>query len=177
MASPINFLSLLLLFSLLNLCAASSPTDPPAPTPTVYEILARFGLPSGLLPDSVVSYSLSDDGQFEVYLANPCYIQFDYLVYYDQKITGKLNIGSITNLNGIQVQRFFFLWFDVDEIKVDLPPSGSIYFTVGIINKELSVDQFLNVRSCKDNAVTSRRPVVEVSTSPFNVGFRMFLWG
>lgn len=157
MASPINFLSLLLLlFSLLNFCA----TDP---TPTVYDILARFSLPSGLLPDSVVSYTLSDDGQFEVVLENSCYIQFDYLVYYDQKITGKLNIGSITNLEGIQVQRFFFLWFDVDEIKVDLPPSGSIYFTVGIINKELSVDQFLNVRSCKDNALTS--PVVEVSTS------------
>lgn len=162
MASKMKLLSLLhlLLFSFLNLCASSS-TDPPAPKPTVYEILPKFGLPSGLLPDSVVNYTLSDDGQFEVYLEKPCYIQFDYLVYYDQKITGKLSIGSISNLKGIQVQRFYFFWFDVDEIKVDLPPSGSIYFTVGIINKELEVDQFLTVRSCKDNAVTSR-PVVEV---------------
>ncbi|XP_042013171.1 uncharacterized protein LOC121761600 [Salvia splendens] len=163
MASKMKLLSLLLLLSLLSLCA-SSPTDPPAPKPTVYEILPKFSLPSGLLPDSVVNYTLSDDGQFEVYLENPCYIQFDYLVYYEQKITGKLSIGSITNLKGIQVQRFYFFWFDVDEIKVDLPPSGSIYFTVGIINKELEVDQFLTVRSCTDKAVTSM-PVVEMPTS------------
>ncbi|KAH6784956.1 transmembrane protein [Perilla frutescens var. hirtella] len=156
-----KFFSLLFLFSLLNLCAASSnSTDPPAPKPTVYEILPQFGLPSGLLPDSVVSYTLSDDGQFEVNLEKACYIQFDYLVYYEKKITGKLSIGSISNLKGIQVQRFYFFWFDVDEIKVDLPPSGSIYFTVGIINKELEVDQFLTVRSCKDKAVTLT-PVVE----------------
>ncbi|KAL1544624.1 hypothetical protein AAHA92_21449 [Salvia divinorum] len=162
MESKMKLLSLLLL-SLLSLCT-SSPTDPPAPKPTVYEILPKFSLPSGLLPDSVVNYTLSDDGQFEVYLENPCYIQFDYLVYYEEKITGKLSIGSISNLKGIQVQRFYFFWFDVDEIKVDLPPSGSIYFTVGIINKELEVDQFLTVRSCKDKAVTST-PVVEIPTS------------
>lgn len=110
-----------------------------------------------------MSYSLSDDGDFEVYLENPCYIQFDYLVYYEKKITGKLGIGSITNLKGIQVQRFYFFWFDVDEIKVDLPPSDSIYFTVGVINKELELDQFLTVRSCKDKAV-SLKPVLEVRT-------------
>ncbi|KAL1557455.1 hypothetical protein AAHA92_08029 [Salvia divinorum] len=163
MASKMKLLSLLSLFFFLPNLHASSPTDPPAPKPTVYEILPKFSLPSGLLPASVVNYTLSDDGQFEVYLENPCYIQFDYLVYYEEKITGKLSIGSITSLKGIQVQRFYFFWFDVDEIKVDLSPSGSIYFTVGIINKELEVDQFLNVRSCKDKAVTSR-PVVEIPT-------------
>ncbi|KAL8546624.1 hypothetical protein ACS0TY_006374 [Phlomoides rotata] len=141
--------SLLLTLSLLNICSSS-------PTPTVYEILPKFGLPSGLLPDSVTNYTLSDDGKFEVYLKNACYIQFDYLVYYEKKITGKLNLGSISDLKGIQVQRFYFLWFDVDVIKVDLPPSDSIYFTVGIINKKLDVDQFLTVHSCKDKAVSLR---------------------
>ncbi|KAG6414644.1 hypothetical protein SASPL_122017 [Salvia splendens] len=162
MAFKIKLLSLLSLFFFFSLPNSASPTDPPAPKPTVYEILPKFSLPSGLLPASVVNYTLSDDGQFEVYLENPCYIPFDYLVYYEEKITGKLSLGSITNLKGIQVQRLYFFWFDVDEIKVDLPPSGSIYFTVGVINKELDVDQFLNVRSCKDKAVTS---VVEITTS------------
>ncbi|KAL0369385.1 UNVERIFIED_CONTAM: hypothetical protein Sangu_0256600 [Sesamum angustifolium] len=132
------------------------PTAPPAPKPTVYDLLPKYGLPSGLLPDSVLDYTLSQDGEFEVTLQKPCYIDFDYLVYYDKKITGKLNLGSITDLKGIQVQRFYFLWFDVDEIRVDLPPSDSIYFTVGIINKKLDVDQFLTVRSCKDKALTLR---------------------
>ncbi|PWA81558.1 hypothetical protein CTI12_AA186360 [Artemisia annua] len=78
--------------------------------------------------------------------------QFDYLVYYASTITGKLNVGSITDLSGIQVKRFLF-WFNVDEIKVDLPSSDSIYFSVGIINKKLDIDQFETVRSCTDNAL------------------------
>ncbi|KAI3793707.1 hypothetical protein L1987_36328 [Smallanthus sonchifolius] len=124
-------------------------------TPTVYEILEKYGLPSGLLPDSVKSYTLSpDDGSFVVELEQPCYIQFDYLVYYDTKISGKLNVGSITDLDGIEVKKFF-LWLNVDEIRVDLPSSDNIYFTVGIINKKLDIDQFETVHSCTDNALAA----------------------
>lgn len=148
----LNYCVLFIFCLLLKICASS-------PTPTVYEILPRFGLPSGLLPDSVTNYTLSDDGKFEVTLQKACYIQFDYLVYYEKTITGKLNLGSISDLKGIQVQRFYFLWFDVDQIKVDLPPSDSIYFTVGVINKKLDVDQFLTVHSCKDKAVSVRAQV------------------
>ncbi|PSR95370.1 Protein like [Actinidia chinensis var. chinensis] len=137
-------LLLLLSFSNLSLSSISPPSDGP---PSVYELLPKFGLPSGLLPDSVKSYSLAEDGSFVVELQKNCYIQFDYLVYYEKKITGMLKYGSISNLRGIQVQRFF-LWFDVDEIKVDLPPSDSIYFQVGFINKKLDVDQFKTVHSC-----------------------------
>ncbi|XP_028765925.1 uncharacterized protein LOC114723852 isoform X2 [Neltuma alba] len=122
---------------------------------TVYEILPIFGLPSGLLPDSVVDYSLSSDGSFVVHLKKPCYVEFDYLVYYDTTITGKLSYGSITDLEGIQVRRFF-LWLDVDEIRVDLPPSASIYFQVGFINKKLDIDQFKTIHSCRDSVTGSR---------------------
>ncbi|CAK9171896.1 unnamed protein product, partial [Ilex paraguariensis] len=136
----------LLLFSMLILAVSSEDNI------TVYEILPKFGLPSGLLPDSVKSYSLSSDGSFVVELEKPCYVQFEYLVYYEKEITGVLDIGSISDLKGIQVQRFF-LWFDVDQIKVDLPPSDNIYFQVGFINKKLDVDQFETVHSCRDNAL------------------------
>lgn len=128
--------------------------------PSLYEILPKFGLPSGLLPDSVTSYTLAEDGRFEVTLEKPCYIEFDYEVYYDKKISGVLNIGSITELKGIRVKRFF-MWLDVNEIRVDLPPSNSIYFKVGLINRELDVHRFLTVHSCKDKAV-SLRQIVEV---------------
>ncbi|XP_050220554.1 uncharacterized protein LOC126670776 [Mercurialis annua] len=146
-------LSLTLLFRLfLLLLSFSNPTlSIPNNSSSVYEILPKYGLPSGLLPSSVTSYSLSDDGRFVVVLENPCYIRFEYLIYYDKEITGELNMGSITNLKGIQVQRFF-LWFDVDAIKVDLPPSDSIYFKVGIINKKLDVDQFETVHSCGESS-------------------------
>ncbi|KAF5770266.1 hypothetical protein HanRHA438_Chr14g0668441 [Helianthus annuus] len=145
----------LTLLTLLTLTLISSTSALSGDPPTVYQILEKYGLPTGLLPDSVKSYSLSpDDGSFVVELEQPCYIQFDYLVYYDTKITGKLNVGSITDLDGIQVKRFLF-WFSVDEIRVDLPSSDNIYFTVGIINKKLDIDQFETVHSCTDNALSS----------------------
>ncbi|XP_010531146.1 PREDICTED: uncharacterized protein LOC104807530 isoform X2 [Tarenaya hassleriana] len=127
--------------------------DPDQVSPTVYELLPKFGLPSGLLPDSVINYTVSEDNRFVVVLSKPCYIQFDYLVYYEKTISGQIGYGSITDLKGIQVKRFLF-WFDVDEIKVDLPPSDSIYFQVGIINKKLDIDQFKTVHSCSDNGVS-----------------------
>ncbi|KAF9688619.1 hypothetical protein SADUNF_Sadunf01G0007100 [Salix dunnii] len=138
----ITLLSLFLFFSLPK---STLSQDPPL---TVFEILQKYGLPGGLLPNTVKSYSLSDDGSFTVYLEKECHVEFDYLVNYEKIITGKLGYGSITNLKGIQVQKFF-LWLDVDEIKVDLPPSDSIYFQVGWINKKLDADQFKTVHSCR----------------------------
>ncbi|XP_076892225.1 uncharacterized protein At5g01610-like [Bidens hawaiensis] len=142
----------LLLITLITLI--STTTSLSDDQPTVYQILEQYGLPSGLLPDSVKSYTLSPDGSFVVELDQPCYIQFDYLVYYDSKITGTLSYGSITDLDGIQVKRFLF-WFSVDEIRVDLPSSDNIYFTVGIINKKLDIDQFETIHSCTDNALAA----------------------
>ncbi|XP_052187462.1 uncharacterized protein LOC127798153 isoform X3 [Diospyros lotus] len=142
----------LLLLSLYALSVAAIPAA--GNDPTVYELLPKFGLPSGLLPDNVKSYSLSEDGSFVVQLEKPCYVQFDYLVYYEKKITGKLKYGSIKKLKGIQVKRLLF-WFDVDEITVDLPPSDSIYFQVGFINKRLDVSQFQTVHSCRDKVSAS----------------------
>ncbi|CAN7038066.1 unnamed protein product [Brassica rapa subsp. trilocularis] len=114
---------------------------------TVYDLLPKYGLPSGLLPDSVTNFTLSDDGRFVVRLARSCSIEFDYLVRYEKTVSGRISYGSITELEGIQVKRLF-IWLDVDEIKVDLPPTDSIYFKVGFINKKLGIDQFKTVHSC-----------------------------
>ncbi|WCJ28870.1 hypothetical protein M5689_010540 [Euphorbia peplus] len=143
--------SLPIFLSLLSLLSLSTPTLSLSNNSSisVYEILPKYGLPSGLLPSSVANYSLSDDGRFVVVLEKPCYIQFDYLVYYDTQITGKLNYGVISDLDGIEVKKFF-MWLGVDEIKVDLPPSDSIYFKVGIINRKLDKDQFETVHTCRD---------------------------
>ncbi|XVF04559.1 hypothetical protein REPUB_Repub05bG0094000 [Reevesia pubescens] len=142
-------LTLTSLFFLLSIPKCLSDLGPVPAPPTVWDILPKYGLPSGLLPSTVTDYILQNDGRFIVMLESPCYVQFEYLVYYEKTITGKLGYGSITDLKGIQVQRFF-LWFDVDEIKVDLPPSDSIYFQVGFINKKLDVDQFKTIHSCRD---------------------------
>ncbi|CAL0324973.1 unnamed protein product [Lupinus luteus] len=142
-------------FTLSVTTATTITTTTPNNKPTVYELLPKYGLPSGLLPSTVTDYTLSeDDGRFIVVLDKPCYVQFDYQVYYDKTVSGKLSYGSITDLKGIEVQRLF-LWLNVDEIRVDLPPSNSIYFQVGLINKKLSVDQFKTVHSCRNSLTSS----------------------
>ncbi|KAG1347568.1 hypothetical protein COCNU_06G013970 [Cocos nucifera] len=164
MASSSNH-DLLVLFSFssllfLLLAGGSAATMEAAPTSpsngtTIYELLPEYGLPSGLLPDTVKSFQLAYDGSFVVELEGPCYVQFEYLVYYEPRITGVVKYGSIEDLRGIQVRRFF-LWFDVDSIKVDLPPSDFIYFEIGWITKQLPVGQFEVVHSCQDNGLAGR---------------------
>ncbi|KAJ4971623.1 hypothetical protein NE237_004722 [Protea cynaroides] len=136
---------------------------------TFYEILTQSGLPGGLLPDSVKDFSFSSkDGSFVVELEKSCYVQFENLVNYDQNITGTIKYGSITNLDGIKVKRFL-LWRDVDEIRVDLPPSDFIYFHLGLINKKLDAGQFKTVHSCKDGLSSqgSWKDILKVPT-PIN---------
>ncbi|KAI5321095.1 hypothetical protein L3X38_030166 [Prunus dulcis] len=76
-------------------------SDPNRPSTTaqsitdVHDLLPKYGLPKGLLPDNVNSYTLSEDGSFEIYLESPCYVHFDQLVYYNKNIKGKLSYGLI----------------------------------------------------------------------------------
>ncbi|KNA24323.1 hypothetical protein SOVF_016790 [Spinacia oleracea] len=120
-------------------------------TATIYEILPIFGLPGGLFPDSVKNYTFSiEDGTFAVELEKqqPCYVQLeDYMVCYDELISGTLKIGSITNLEGVRV-KWLMIWLKVDEIKVDLPPNDNIYLQFGLVNKKLDVNQFRTIHSC-----------------------------
>ncbi|KAE9601170.1 hypothetical protein Lal_00023731 [Lupinus albus] len=153
--SHLLFIAITTTTTIFFIISTATATSPPNNKPTVFELLPKYGLPSGLLPSTVTDYTLSeDDGHFVVVLEKPCYVQFDYLVYYDKTVSGKLSYGSITDLNGIEVERLF-LWLNVDEIRVDLPPSNSIYFQVGLINKKLSVDQFKTVHSCRDSITSS----------------------
>ncbi|KAM0952085.1 hypothetical protein DsansV1_C03g0032681 [Dioscorea sansibarensis] len=144
-------LLLLLLSVASGLAFASRPALTSNGT-SIYDLLPKYGLPPGLLPDTVINYTLFDDGSFVIDLAGPCYIEFDYLVYYQPRITGTVHYGSIDDLKGIQVRRFL-IWFDVDSIKVDLPPANFIYFQVGWITRKLTVGQFETVHSCQDNAL------------------------
>lgn len=121
---------------------------------SISSLLDQNGMPIGLLPASVRNFSVSDNGQFEVYLDNACYAKFDYQVYYAQTITGKVSYGSITELSGIQAKELFF-WVPVTGIRVDIPSSGYIYFDVGPISKKLFVSQFEQIPDCKPSAMVS----------------------
>ncbi|CAN4114111.1 unnamed protein product [Withania somnifera] len=183
MAFNSRFHMCILLFFILTpltipfiLSPSPQPEPKPKPKPTLYDILPDYGLPRGIFPDSVESYNLDKDGNFEVFLKAPCYVEFEYLIFYAEKITGKLGIGSITELKGIEMKRFFF-WFNVNEIRVDLPPpSDSVYFQIGIVNKKLGMHQFETINSCMKYGVLllsscggSLRPVLQKLPAPLNM--------
>ncbi|KAL8214283.1 hypothetical protein R6Q57_003732 [Mikania cordata] len=118
----------------------------------IHDILQEFGLPIGILPNAVESYTLSPtDGAFTVHLIRPCYVQFDdQTVYYSEKIQGKLTYGSVSDVTGIQAKQLF-LWLSVTGMDLDAS-SGMLEFHVGILSKKLPADMFQEVPECKSKA-------------------------
>ncbi|KAK9079048.1 hypothetical protein SSX86_000717 [Deinandra increscens subsp. villosa] len=139
----------LLLLALLTLTASTTAI------PTIFDIINQFGFPSGILPDSVTSYSTSpadgDSFTFTVYLKNPCYVKYDYLVHFDSEISGTISAGKITQLKGLKAQNFWF-WLTVDEIKVD---GSSLQFTLGLISVKSDISLFVAIPTCKDKALAA----------------------
>ncbi|KAG2675182.1 hypothetical protein I3760_13G172700 [Carya illinoinensis] len=134
----------------LNTKHLSSPLQPVA---DVHDLLPQYGLPKGLLPNNVKSYTLSDDGSFTIELTSPCYVQFDQLVYYNKKVNGKLSYGSVSSVSGIQAKKLF-LWVSVTGIQAD-KDSDSIEFYVGALSEKLPAKQFEDVPVCKSKACTT----------------------
>ncbi|KAK3030105.1 hypothetical protein RJ639_038854 [Escallonia herrerae] len=136
----ISFLILLLSTTHLSLSTATTTSD-------IHDLLPKYGLPKGLLPDAVTSYSLSPDGAFTVHLSRPCYVHFDQLVYYDKTIRGRLTYGSVSDVSGIQAKKLF-LWVTVDGMDLD-SGSGMIEFHVGALSQKLPAKQFETVPRCQ----------------------------
>ncbi|KAJ1691870.1 hypothetical protein LUZ63_016025 [Rhynchospora breviuscula] len=152
------FRFLLLALSLSTITTSATSADAPSSgNATIYDLLPMYGLPPGIFPDTVTSFSLSEGGSLSVNLSGPCQVEFDYLVSFDATITGVLRYGVLDCLKGIQARRFL-IWFDIDRIKVDLPLTNYIYFDVGWITRKLGVDQFLTIHSCKSSCRAS--PVI-----------------
>eukprot|EP00250_Pteridium_aquilinum_P009711 c18878_g1_i1 orf=400-1056(-) len=118
---------------------------------SISSVLDQYGLPIGLLPSCVESYTLSDDGLFSVSLEKTCYVDFDYEVYYAQTITGTLSYGTISDLSGIQAKKAF-IWVSVTGMHIDPSSSSYIYFEIGPISKRLSISQFEAIPTCKAKA-------------------------
>ncbi|RLN16619.1 uncharacterized protein C2845_PM02G02060 [Panicum miliaceum] len=112
------------------------------------DLLPKYGLPKGLIPDSVASYSFHEaTGAFEIHLASTCYVHFgSHLVYYERTITGKLSKGAISDLTGVQAKKLF-LWVYVTGM-VAHPDKGTIEFQAGFVSESLSASMFDEVPTC-----------------------------
>jgi hypothetical protein len=133
----------------------SSPSPQPSPPPhknaTLAEVLPLYGLPPGIFPSTVTSFSVATNGSLVVDLASPCYVHFEYLTYFQPRVTGVLRYGSLTDLSGVQVRRFL-VWFNVIRVKVDLPPpSRYVYLDIGWITRKLPAADFQSLHACEDS--------------------------
>ncbi|MQM01961.1 hypothetical protein Taro_034720 [Colocasia esculenta] len=147
----------LLLFSLLifvlHLGEPMESTSRLDPNSEAHDLLPKFGLPKGLLPDNVVRYAVSGDGKFTVELSEPCYAQFSELVSFDKTVKGKMTYGVVSDLSGIHVKKFVF-WFPI--VRVDAGKGdGTILFDTGSISERHPASEFQDIRSCKSKAAAA----------------------
>ncbi|KAK1287587.1 hypothetical protein QJS10_CPB19g00232 [Acorus calamus] len=120
---------------------------PSSPSHTVYEVLEVLNFPKGILPIGIKSYTLSDDGSFQVYFADEgCTFgsQAGYALSYSSKVTGKATKGSIKNIVGVKV-KVLFAWLSITEVT---RKEGSLQFNVGPLSASFELSKFENCPQC-----------------------------
>lgn len=138
-----------------------------AESPSAYDMLEKYNFPRGMLPEGVTGYLLRPDGYFEVYFKSDCEFKVDkkYLAWYDRKISGYIDMGTLKNLNGISV-KVLFIWFGVTE--VDRTSESEIDFYLGPISASFGVSSFENSPKCRHE--------LDRSNTSFVIWFLNYLW-
>ncbi|KAM7254796.1 hypothetical protein ACFE04_020037 [Oxalis oulophora] len=113
---------------------------------TAYDILQEYGLPVGLLPKGVESYTFdTSTGKFEVDFADTCSFKIDsYELKYGSKITGVISEDKLSSLSGIKVKVWIF-WFSIKQVTRD---DNKIEFSVGVGDTDFPVDNFATSPTC-----------------------------
>uniref|UniRef100_A0ACD5U7M6 Uncharacterized protein n=1 Tax=Avena sativa TaxID=4498 RepID=A0ACD5U7M6_AVESA len=121
---------------------------------SIHELLRKYGLPGGLLPRGVESYTLDEGtGLLEARLSSSCYAQYDNgdLAFFDTVVRGNLSRGALRSCEGL-AQEELFMWLPVKGILVADPTSGVILFDIGYAHKRLSKSLFEDPPDCKPSA-------------------------
>lgn len=114
----------------------------------VHDLLPLYGLPKGLIPSDIRSYTLDKaTGSFSIEMTRTCYVHFQQLVWYDKHIKGKLSYGAVHDVSGIQAKKLF-LWLPVTGIE-KVKNSDVLRFFVGALSEDLPAEQFQEIPQCK----------------------------
>ncbi|PSR96321.1 Protein VirD4 like [Actinidia chinensis var. chinensis] len=143
--------------SLLLLLLLSLSVLPLSLSSSIHDLLRSHGLPAGLFPKEVKSFSLSETGLLEVYLDKPCLAKFDTMAFYETVVRANLTYRSLSGMEGLS-QEELFLWLPVKDIVVYDPKSGLILFDIGVAHKQLSLSLFEDPPDCKpDEGVLEKK--------------------
>lgn len=126
-------------------------------TVSIHDLLMAKGLPPGLIPKDVKSYTLAEDGLLEVFLEGPCLTKFDTMALYESTVKANLTYGGLTDVEGFS-QEELFLWLPVKDIIVTDPKSGIILFDIGVAHKQLSLSLFEDPPDCKQHGPALENP-------------------
>lgn len=131
------------------LLAAAGCTAAAAPA-TIHELLREHGLPAGLLPKMVRSFSLDrQTGLLVARLDRPCYARWrDNPVFFDRLVAGNLSYGELKGVVGLS-QEELFLWLPVRGVFVSDPSSGVLLLDIGVAHKQLSLSLFEDPPDCR----------------------------
>ncbi|KAG0478943.1 hypothetical protein HPP92_013662 [Vanilla planifolia] len=116
---------------------------------SIHDLLREHGLPPGLLPKTVESYTLNrSTGFLEVQLDRPLLRQARQpRLLFDQVVRGNLSYGQLRSVVGLE-QEELFLWLPICGILVSDPSSGVILFDIGVARKQLSLSLFETPPDC-----------------------------
>ncbi|KAI3753850.1 hypothetical protein L2E82_25914 [Cichorium intybus] len=135
---------------------------------SIHDLLKSKGLPVGLFPKEVESFTLYDTGLLEVFLRGPCLTKFDTMAFYESTVRANLTYGSLTSVEGLS-QEELFLWLPVKDIIVDDPKSGLILFDIGLAYKQLSLSLFEDPPDCKTEDILNLKNLKKKSRK--EIGF------
>ncbi|CAO1948534.1 unnamed protein product [Urochloa humidicola] len=123
----------------------AAPLTANSPTPTAYDMLERYNLARGILPDGVTGYVLRADASFEVYLPGDCNIRAANMqIKYSSRISGNIKAQSIRGLKGVKVQ-LMLVWIGI----TDVTRTGyELNFFAGPISKSFPVGKFASSFQC-----------------------------
>ncbi|GMH05369.1 hypothetical protein Nepgr_007209 [Nepenthes gracilis] len=120
---------------------------------SIHDLLQSQGLPAGLFPRNVKSFSLDDDGHLEVLFEQPCLAMFESRVKFESVVRANLSYGGLIGVEGLS-QEELFLWLPVKDIIVSDPSSGLILFNIVVALKQLSFSLFEDPPVCRPQGKT-----------------------
>lgn len=121
---------------------------------SIHDLLKSQGLPGGLFPKNVKSFTLDQDGLLEVYFHEPCEAKFETLIRFDTVVKANLSFGGLNGVQGLS-QEELFLWLPVKDIIVKDPSSGVILFNIGVAQKQLAFSLFEDPPVCNPHSNNS----------------------
>jgi len=132
-------------------------------------VLRAHQLPGGLLPQWITAFRHdAATGRFEAELGAPCIARFEVDLRYNATVAGVISSRQIASISGVAAKDLF-MWFRVQDIRIDDSSAGVIIFNVGVVKKHFPRAVFDAPPPCTPDPLLRTTPQVHMpATCPSN---------